>query len=52
MKECTCFKTHIYGRCEVCKEWRTYTSEMFFEVKALIQKYPVEVKELLEYKNG
>jgi len=46
MKECTCFKSHIYGRCEVCKEF--YNSLIAKEVKILIEKYPLEVKEMID----
>jgi hypothetical protein len=46
MNECTCFKAHIYGRCEYCLEW--LGSTMFKKVKELIQKYPNEVRELLD----
>ena len=49
MKECTCFKAHIYGKCETCKEF--YSSPIAKDVKELIIKYPNEVRELLEYKN-
>ena len=45
MKECTCFKAHIYGKCEVCLEWET--SPMFKEVRELINKYPQTTLELI-----
>ncbi len=48
MKECTCFKAHLYGKCEICNEF--YGSTLGKEVKELIEKYPLEVKELLETK--
>lgn len=44
MRECTCFKVHIYGRCEVCKEWYAPKNK---EVLELIKKYPFTVKELI-----
>lgn len=46
MKECTCYKAHIYGRCDYCKEWDM--SELMKEVRDLIKKYPLEVDQLIE----
>ena len=48
MKECTCYKAHIYGKCEYCKEWGM--SDLMKQVRELIKKYPFEVKELIDQK--
>lgn len=50
MKECTCFKAHIYGKCEVCREF--YNSPLLKEVRDLINKYPKEVKELTSWQSS
>ncbi len=51
--EWTCFKAHIYGKCQICQEYyRQNTPEIVKAVKELIEKYPWEVKELIGHKNG
>lgn len=51
MKECTCYKTHINGRCQTCKEHyigrKSNIEVLRNEAIKLIQKYPEAVKELI-----
>lgn len=48
-KECTCYKAHLYGRCEACRIYYKHLTEEALKAKEFIDKYPNFV---IEYING
>jgi len=47
LKECICYKAHINGRCEACRNYHKEMVVLSKEVMDLIQKYPNEVNQLI-----